>query len=266
MISKEPAKKFADVRSHLPFLARHEVLAGALEKILRYPEVRQAFVDSAEENNPFMGVAQRLGLKFRIEGLAEKIPATGPVVVVANHGHGGADALALMAAMCDLRPDFKVLANREVTLLPGVEPAIIPVSVLTSGDSRENSASLRAMLKHVRGEGALGVFPAGRVAFWKGDRMTDPPWNDHVIKLLQRMEAAIVPLWFYGNPPSAINFLSRLSSFLRIALIPTGLALMKGEISARAGEPLSTRALKERGDEAGAWLREKLQSLSDLGN
>ena len=258
---------FGDVRIYFLFLARHDSLACLLGKLLCYPEIRQAFADSEGEKNPFAGVARRLGLEIRAEELAGRIPKEGPVVVVSNHGFGGADALALQAVMSDLRDDFKILANREVGLLPGVAPTVFPVSILDQGNTRENTTSLRAMLKHVRMGGALGVFPAGRVAYWRGDRMVDPPWNEHIVKLLQRMNATIVPLWFYGNPPAGINFLSRLSGFVRTALIPTGLAKMRGlEIAARAGEPLDSRELREQKDAAGPWLRKKLESLSDLGN
>jgi putative hemolysin len=267
MSLSERPEQFADVRKHLPFLARHEGLACLLEGLLCYPEIRQAFADSAGEQNPFSGVARRLGLEIRVEDLAERIPKNGPVVVVANHGFGGSDALALKAIMHDLRDDFKVLANREVVLLPGMADTVFPVSILDQDNTRENAASLRAMLRHVKRGGSLGVFPAGRVAYWKGDRMVDPPWNEHTVKLLQRMNATIVPLWFYGKPPAGINFLSRLSGFVRTALIPTGLAKMKGqEIVARAGEPFESSELRKHGEQAGIWLRRKVESLSVLGN
>lgn len=267
MNSKKPAEQFADVRTHVPFLARHEGLARAMEGLLCYPKIRRAFAESAEEKNPLAGVVQRLGLKVRLEGLAEKIPATGPVVIVCNHAHGGADALALMAEMIRIRPDFKALANRETTLLEGLGPWVFPVSILDPEKAGENISSLRAMLKHMRQGGALGLFPAGRVAFWQGDRMRDPAWNEQVVKLLQRMDATVVPLWFFGNPPPLINFLSRLSAFVRMALIPTALVKMEGrEIVARAGEPFDGSDLKKMGDKAGPWLRRRLETLCEKGN
>ena len=267
MSSSGGTERFADVRHHVPFLARHEGVAAVVERLLCYPEIRLAFASAAGEDNPFAAVARHFGLAIRMEGLVERIPSTGPVVVVANHGYGGADALALMAAMCELREDFRVLANREVLLLGGIGSKIIPVSLLDQGKRGGNPAGLRTTLRHVKAGGALGVFPAGRVAFWQGDRMKDPPWNDHVVKLLQRMEATLVPLWFFGSPPPWINLCSRLSGLVRTALIPTGLAKMRGrEIVARAGDPIDGLELRERGKAAGPWLRQELEFLADKGN
>jgi putative hemolysin len=267
MNSRERPERFADVRRHLKLLGRCEGLAGVVEAVLAYPKIRKAFSSAAGESNPFDEVAKILGLSIELEGFHEGLPPEGPVVFVANHGHGGADALALMAIMSRFRSDVRVLANREVSLLDGLEPFLFPVSLLNGPDARENIRSLRAMLKHVQSGGCLGVFPAGRVAYWKGDRMADPPWNDHVIKLLQKMKATIVPVWFYGNPPAAICLLSRMSPFLRTALIPTGLAWMKGRtIRVRAGKPFASGLLKDQGENAAVWMRANLQSLRDAGN
>ncbi|MGD1979753.1 MAG: 1-acyl-sn-glycerol-3-phosphate acyltransferase [Akkermansiaceae bacterium] len=267
MSSDETAEEFADARKHLPFLARHETAARILEGILCYPFIRRCFAESASDENPFMGVVRLLGLEIRMEGLAQAVPSKGPVVVVANHSHGGADALALMAVMGDLRKDFLAMANREVTLLEGVLGRVIPVSLLESEKRGANPAGLRATIKHVRAGGALGIFPAGRVSFWQGDRMRDPEWNPHVVKLLERMDATVVPLWFFGRPPAAIGILSKLSAFVRTALIPTGLVKMRGGIiRARAGEPFSTKRLREQGDGSGAWLRRRIEMIAEDGN
>lgn len=263
------SEQFADVRNHIPILARHERSALLLESFLCYPEIRRAFAECSGEQNPWAAIADKLGLRITLEGLAERVPAEGPVVVIANHGHGGADALALIAVMSHLRKDFRILANREVTLLEGIdeETNIIPVDLLEGRDRKGNPAALRTTLKHVRDGGALGIFPAGRVAYWQGDRIKDPDWSPHIIRLLQRMNATVVPLWFFGRQPSWIAILSKLSAFVRTALIPTSLAKMKGrEIVARAGEPVDSRKLRDLGEAAGPWLREQLESISDLGN
>ncbi len=255
------------MRKHVPFLAEHESLARVLEGGLGYPTVRRVFEESAGEENVPKVAMQKLGIGVRLEGLAEKIPATGPVVVVSNHAYGGADALGLMSEMLALRPDFMTLANRETALLPGLGPLVFPVSILDPDQAAENTASIRAMLKHVRQGGALGLFPAGRISVWRGGRMRDPEWNEQVVRLLQRMDATVIPLWFFGSPPPSVNFLSRLSAFVRTALIPTSLVKMRGrEVVGRAGEPISGKTLKAMGEEAGPWLRRRLESVFNLGN
>ncbi len=265
--SEKPAEQFADVRRHVPFLAKHESLARCLESLLCYPKLRRVFAEAAGEQNLMAEVIRRLGLKTRFIGLEEKVPQKGPVVVVCNHSHGGADATALMGEMARIRPDFKALANRETALLPGLGELIFPVSILQADQAAENVTSIRAMLKHVKQGGALGLFPAGRVAVWRGDRMRDPVWNEQVVKLLQRMDATVIPLWFYGSPPAAVNLLSRLSGFVRTALIPTAIVKMRGqEIVGRAGDVISGRELREMGSDAGPWLRRCIESLDDLGN
>jgi len=267
MNSSELPERFADVRRHLGISARHEGLACAIEWVLGYPGIREAFERAAGCTNPFEEVARLFDLSIEIEDLEEHTPESGPVVFVANHGHGGADALALMATMCRLRDDVRVLANREVGLLGDLEKYVFPVSLMNEKKASGNISSLRAMLKHVRDGGCLGVFPAGRVAVWKGDRMTDPPWNDHVIALLQKMTATIVPVWFFGGAPSAMNVLSRLSPLMRTALIPTGLNWMRhGTIRARVGKPFASDLLKKKGEAASEWMRANLQSLGELGN
>ncbi len=261
-------RQFADVREHLSFLTGREKLASWLERVLGYEQVRGVFEEAAADGgNVFDEVAKKIGLEMEFIGWDEAVPKEGPVVVVGNHGHGGADAVAMMAKMTELRPDFRMLANEEVCLLAGVEEWIIPVKIL--GEERggiENLGSLREVLRQVRRGGALGVFPAGKVALWQEGGMKDPEWNEHVISLLRKMRATIVPVWFYGGPPAGIRFLSRLSGLVRTALIPTGFMRSGGHrIVSRAGQPFDTEILREKGDGAGRWLRGELEKLREVG-
>lgn len=261
-------ERYADVRKHLPFLKEREGLASLLERVLGITEIRKVFAESADDDNPFAGVARRLNLKIEIDGLAGKVPGEGPVVFVANHAFGGADALALTAVMRQHRDDMRMLANEEVTLLGGIKEWMIPVSLLQEGSAAgQNTGSLRAMLKHVKDGGCLGVFPSGRVAFWQQGEHREPEWNHHVVRLLQRMDATVVPIWFFGKPAAWIRILSMISPFVRTALITKGLAVMKNSlIRGRAGEVFSTREIREAGEDGAVWLRRKLEALRESGN
>jgi putative hemolysin len=124
--------------------------------------------------------------------------------------------------------------------------------------------SLREMLRHVKSGGCLLVFPAGRVAFWQDGQIKDPPWNDHLVTLMSRMKATVVPVWFFGGVPAWMQVVGKISSFLRTAFIPRGLVELSGqEIVGRVGSSFSTELLKKK--EKG-WLRKHLEGLRDLGN
>ncbi len=258
--------EFADLRKYVPALAKFPDLLALAERGLGISQSRQLFQDSVEDENLFLGVAQRLGMKLDFFG--EEIPKEGPAVVVANHAYGGADAIAIMAHCLKYRSDVKALANGELMGLAGVEDYFLPVSLMQEGNAaQENTSSLRGMLKHVKKGGCLVVFPAGRVSYWQGTDISDPEWNDHVVSLMQRMKTEIIPVWFFGGNPAWVQLLSQMSVFIRRALITRGLMQARHrEISARVGVSFSSEALRDQQESGSQWLRKKIEELRDFGN
>lgn len=255
---------FADLNEHAPALARWPGVMNAVDRLLGLKLIREVFRDSVTAENPAASVAEQLDLTIRLDGLEEEIPSEGPVVIVANHSHGGADALALAAKCIELRKDTLILANAELMKLPGINRFLLPVTLLDDDAKAGNMKSLRGMLRHVKSGGALVVFPAGRVAFWQDGEIKDPPWNDHVVSLVSRMKVTVVPVWFFGGVPVYLKILSAFSGILRTMLIPKGLSSMVGqEITGRVGKPFHSDQLKKDGSR---WLRKHLEILRDLGN
>ncbi len=263
---EDQKEKFADLKRHLPKLARWPSLIDGIESFCGIKQARDLFQASAQEENPFFGVMNRLNITMTFQG--EEIPKEGPVIIVANHAYGGPDALAISAKAIEVRRDVKILANAELCHLDGVENWFLPVSLLQKGSAAaENTSSLRAMLKHVRAGGCLVVFPAGKVSVWREGGIKDPEWNDHVVTLMQRMKGTIVPVWFYGSNPPWMLILSQLSLSLKRVLIPRGLTELKGgEILAKVGKPFSCRELAEKKEGGSRWLRRRLEVLGDSGN
>jgi len=259
-------KKFADLSHYVPALKKSPSLLATLENFCGITQARRLFNESRHDENPFMGVARRLGMTITFKG--QSIPKEGPVVVVANHAFGGPDALAICAKSIEARREVKILANAELMNLEGTQEWFLPVSLLQEGSAaKENTASLRAMLKHVRSGGCLVVFPGGQVAVWRDGAMRDPLWNDHVVTLMQRMKATIVPVWFYGANPPWMRVISQLSIMAKRALIPRGLWEMRNrEIIAEVGESFPSSELAGKGAEGGHWLRTKIERLADRGN
>ena len=54
----------------------------------------------------------KLQVQTRLTPNLDSVPASGPLVIVANHPYGGIEGLALVRELMRVRPDVKVLANR----------------------------------------------------------------------------------------------------------------------------------------------------------
>lgn len=149
-------------------------------------------------------VLAELGVRYLIDQVdRERLPARGPVIVVANHPCGGIEALALLHWIGQLRRDMRVLANRQLLSLPPLAPALIPVDVFGSGSTRD---VMRRAGEWLEQGGCLLVFPAGEVSRLGPRGLRDAPWRHGFVSLAQRHQAPVLPvhvsgrnsIWFYG--------------------------------------------------------------------
>ncbi|MGI9518892.1 MAG: hypothetical protein ACR2NP_17690, partial [Pirellulaceae bacterium] len=86
-----------------------------LPGIIRY-RIRQAekvfgrILDDHREIHYFHKAAEAFRLQVTPSvGFEDRVPRTGPLVVVANHALNGIDGMAIGAALCDVRPDLKIM-------------------------------------------------------------------------------------------------------------------------------------------------------------
>ena len=95
----------------------------------------------------------------------DRVPRSGPVVVVANHPFGLLEAALLADLLPRVRPDVRFLANRLLGGVPGVGSKCFLVDPFGGADAvRRNLAPMRDALDWLRQGGLLAVFPAGEVA------------------------------------------------------------------------------------------------------
>ena len=97
--------------------------------------------------------------QIRTEG-SEQVPREGPLLVTSNHP-GTADSLAIAAALG--RPDLKIIASNMpiIRSLPSASKHIIFAAY---GDlPHERMTVVREAVRHLKEDGALLIFPSGRV-------------------------------------------------------------------------------------------------------
>jgi putative hemolysin len=171
----------------------------------------------------------------------EKLPASGPLVAVANHPFGGLDGVILGELLTRRRRDVRLLGNHLLAQIPELASSIIAVDPWGGeGAARANIAPLKQALRFVSGGGALGLFPAGTVSHLSlGSGVSDPPWRRTVATLVRRTGATVVPVFFEGRNSVVFQLAGLVHPALRTALLPKELLRRAGStVRVRIGRPI----------------------------
>lgn len=169
-------------------------------------------------------MARRYGLRPQIlRGHLDLIPATGPLVLVANHPYGILDGLTLSLLLARRRPaGFKVMANDVFLRAPDLADVILPVSFDESRDGQARNLAMRKQAAaYLQAGGALGVFPGGAVSTpaTPFGPARDPHWRGFTGKLIRASGATVVPVHFEGANSRLFHLASHLNATLRTGLL-----------------------------------------------
>lgn len=213
-----------------------------------------------------------LQVKFDIdERQLERIPRTGPAVVVANHPYGGLEGLFLIAELHRYRSDSLLIANELLARIPEIRDALLPVDAFGGARAaNRNASSLRAALRHVRNGGLLMLFPAGAVSHLhlSAGRVCDPPWQPSMAGLLRRCECPVVPVYFGGGNSAVFQALGLLHPSMRTAMLTRELLNKRHRtIPVRIGRPIGPERLAKQSDNArlATFLRLSTYALEARG-
>lgn len=156
---------------------------------------------------------------YRVDPLAlASIPASGRLLIVANHPSGALDALALLDAVGRVRRDVRIVANDVLSLLEPLSGLLLPVRVFGGGAGAE---SLRAIDQALAAEQCVIVFPAGEVSRLGLRGVRDSRWRQGFVRFARHSGAPVQPVrivarnsaLFYGASalykPAATALLAR---------------------------------------------------------
>lgn len=176
---------------------------------------------------------RRTGIRVELDGVTDAIPATGPVLVVANHPYGLLDGFSLCWLASRVRRDFKLLINSVLVQAPETRRHMLPIDFSgTRAATAVNLESRAAARRQLAEGGAILVFPAGGIST-APDRLgrrpaMDAPWQAFIGQMVQRARCPVVPVHFAGQNSRMFQMASHWSATLR-------LALMAGESRRRFG-------------------------------
>src|SRR5690606_30504181 len=117
----------------------------------------------------------------------------------------------------DRRPDFAIFANRDALRVnPRFRSHIIPVEWREAEKSHAKSRDTLEMTAKAFAAGkAIVLFPAGRIAYWHEDRLTERPWQPSVVAMARRYQVPIIPVNITARNSGLFYFLSKFSTELR---------------------------------------------------
>jgi putative hemolysin len=258
-------------------LAGAPVLAGLppfASKLLPLKQAHELYVRARNRGSSF--VLENLLREMDVEVSAEaadleRIPKTGPVVVVANHPYGILDGAVLAVLLSQVRPDVKVMTNFLLEGVRELEASCIFVDPLGMPKSQErNRRALKQSVEWLRQGGMLAVFPAGEVSHWQLPQggVVDPLWNDTAVRLIRKTGAATVPVYFCGQNSLGFQLMGMLHPRLRLAFLLQEFLQQQGrQVALRIGSSIPAESISSLTDERAAteYLRWRTYLLAERG-
>jgi putative hemolysin len=231
----------------------------AIERATGQPRLRRIYLDwraAAPPGSMVFGEAlRRLDVTVDIDAARlDRVPADGPLVVVANHPYGVLDGLILSHLMERTGRDFRVLTNSVLLRVPELAPRLLPVDFSETDEALATNLATRAAARRHLGEGgAVVVFPAGAVST-APDRLgrrpaIDAPWQPFTAQLIQRSRASVLPVWFGGQNGRLFQIASHLALSLRLSLLFKEVRDRIGtRVPVEVGEPIEYGEIAGIGD------------------
>ena len=244
---------------HLPRLTSQPLIRPLLRQGLRWLLNEEAFAQFAERHPHLRGLdfveqaLATLDFDYRVsEAELENIPASGRVMIVANHPIGSLDGLALLRLLGRIRPDVKIVANQLLAEIRPLRPLLLPVDNLGGKTDRR---AILAMGEHLAQEGALIIFPAGEVSRLGPKGVKDGPWQGGFIKLARRTRTPLVPIHLEGRNGLPFYLASWLHKPASALLLVRQLFRQQGRrISLTLGERIPPQSLGDLAPKTAAAL------------
>jgi len=199
------------IAANLPQLENSPKVKGLVKKGLGYLLHEQEFITFGNTYPHLQGlefveqVLDELNFDTRYKPKQiEHIPSEGKLVIVANHPIGSLDALALIKVLSTVRQDLKVVANRMLMSVSAMHSLLLPVDNLSGMSKKQELSNIQ---NHLKGGGALLIFPAGEVSRLGPTGIKDCKWNSGFLRMAKKANCPILPIFikaknsplFYGT-------------------------------------------------------------------
>ena len=191
------------IAQYYPALNNSRICTPVIKPLLRRILHEQAFIRFAEQYSHLHGiefVEQSLdyfNFSYAVSDLErENIPASGKVVIIANHPIGSLDGLALLKLVHGVRSDVKIVGNDLLLSITPLKPCLLPISNMSGTSMKRHILPISTALDN---EEAVIMFPAGEVSRLGPCGIRDGQWHKGFLKIAERAKAPILPIHIAGR-------------------------------------------------------------------
>jgi len=186
-------QKFPNFERKSPWIKKPTL--GLLRKLSYEQEVNQ-FLDTYQDLKGFDFIEQVLEhFKFSYSIShrdRSNIPASGRVVIVANHPLGALDGLSLLKLVGEVRRDVKIVVNDMLMNFQAVKNLLLPVDNLNKATQKSSIADIINCLNN---DQAVIVFPAGEVSRIRPNGVRDGKWTSGFLHFAKKTNSPILPIY-----------------------------------------------------------------------
>lgn len=149
----------------------------------------------------------------------------GAFITISNHPYGGLDGIMLIDLMVRIRPDYKLMVNKFLSLIKTLEGSFITVTPKTAINNTTATTSLKGIretLTRLQNNHPVGFFPAGAVSNFEPKNLwvRDREWQESVLKMIHAAKVPIVPIRFFNQNSWFFYFLGLIDWKIRAIRMP----------------------------------------------
>tara|TARA_B100000963_G_scaffold361042_1_gene394583 strand:+ start:1431 stop:2360 length:930 start_codon:yes stop_codon:yes gene_type:complete len=166
-----------------------------------------------------------LNIKIKYdEDQLDKIPPSGPTIVVANHPFGLADGGMLGHLVTRKRDDFFILVNEIISRVPLLKGHMLPVEFSQTEEGKKiNQNTKDQTTKRLNNGDCLIIFPGGGVATrsnpFKRESLSEYKWRYFICDRIHEAKCTVVPMYFHGENSFWFHFGSWIHVNLRMSML-----------------------------------------------
>lgn len=184
-----------------------------LEKIVHEKEINDFLERHGHLRN--QAFCEAIVNEFEIQHVVigkEKIPKTGPVILVLNHPLGGLDGVAFIDALSGYRDDLIFIVNDILLNIDQLKDLFVGVN--KHGKNESNTRTKIASI--FSSDKAVCVFPAGQVSRVFDGMAYDSDWKKTFVTYARSTKNPIIPIHIAGKLSPFFYRLYKFRSFFKI--------------------------------------------------